>query len=264
MKKWRKKKHLPSIQKALYSIISTFQPSIIPVVWAAEIVFSLKWHKKCYPLFMKKQTILLVDDEIVFVQSVKNYILKKENKYLVKTAYNGKEALKILENEKIDLVVLDINMPVMDGIQLLAELYNRNSWLPIIILTSVSFEKKEELYKKFGIVEFLNKPIVFEGLFLRIRKILKIRENKDIIYDMSLQDMIQILEVEKITGVLTVNFEKGDGRIFFKKGELVDIEVKGLSKEKALAECLKSDKEGYKISIEYINHSKDRKIKNLW
>jgi len=212
---------------------------------------------------VKKQTILLVDDEIVFVQSVKNYILKKENKYLVKTAHNGKEALKILENEKIDIVVLDTNMPVMGGIQLLAELYNRNSWLPIVILTSVSFEKKEKTYKKFGIVEFLNKPIILEGLFLRIRKILKIRENKDFIYDMSLQDMIQILEVEKITGVLTVNFEKGDGRLFFKKGEFVGIEVEGLSEKEAMSKCLKSDNEVFKISMEYIDHSKDKKIKSL-
>jgi response regulator RpfG family c-di-GMP phosphodiesterase len=213
---------------------------------------------------MKKQTILLVDDEIVFVQSIKNYILKKETKYLIKTAYNGKEALKILENEKIDLVVLDINMPVMNGIQLLTELYNRDHWLPIIILTCVTFEKKEEAYKTFGIVEFLNKPIVLEGLFLRIRKILKIRENRDIIYDMSLKDMIQILEVEKITGVLTVNFEEGDGRLFFKKGEFVGIVVEGLSEEEAIAKCLKSDNEVFKISMEYIDHSRDKKIKKPW
>ncbi len=211
---------------------------------------------------MKKQTIMIVDDEIVFVQAIEQFILKMDNQYIIKTAYNGKEALEILENEEIDLVVLDIKMPVMDGIQLLTELHNRNIWLPVIILTSISFEKKEETYRTFGIVEFLKKPIVFGELFLRIRKILKIRENKDIIHGLSLATIMQILEIEKVTGVLTVNFEKGDGRLFFKDGRLVDIEVKGLSEDEAMAECLKTKEGKYKVSIEYISHSKDKKLKN--
>ena len=211
---------------------------------------------------MKKQTIMIVDDEIVFVQSIEKFILKMDNHYIIKTAYNGKEALEILENEKIDLMLLDINMPIMDGIQLLTELHNRNIWLPTIILTSISFKKKDESFRTFGIVEFLRKPIVLGELFLRIRKILKIRENKEIIYGLSLANIMQILEIEKITGVLTVNFEKGDGRLFFKEGRLVDIEVKGLSEDEAMAECLKPDEGKYQVSIEYISHNKDKKLKN--
>jgi CheY-like chemotaxis protein len=211
---------------------------------------------------MKKQTIMIVDDEIVFVQSIESFILKTGNHYIIKTAYNGKEALEILENEKIDLVVLDINMPVMDGIQFLTELHNRNTWLPIIILTSISLKKKDEPFRAFGIVEFLRKPIVMGELFLRIRKILKTRENKELIHGLSLETIMQILEIEKITGILTVNFEKGDGRLFFKKGRLVDIEVKGLSEDEAMAECLKLEEGKYQVSIEYIKHSKDKKLKN--
>ncbi|MCK4942833.1 MAG: response regulator, partial [Candidatus Aminicenantes bacterium] len=117
--------------------------------------------------------ILVVDDEKSFVKANKTSILTNRDNYIIKTAFNGKEALDILEKEEVDLIILDVKMPVMDGIQFLVELHNRNIWLPIIILTSfsnIAEKEKEEIIRDFGVVEIIEKPVNFEKLEKRIEK----------------------------------------------------------------------------------------------
>ena len=110
---------------------------------------------------MEIQTILIVDDSKPLVELFKEHIVK-QHKYVVRTSYNGKEALEILKTENIDLIILDIQMPIMDGLQFLAELHNRKIWLPVIIMTGEKIELSEEKFREFGIVDYLNKPISFE------------------------------------------------------------------------------------------------------
>lgn len=213
---------------------------------------------------MKKQTILIVDDEIVVVQSIKDHILEKGDRYIIKTSFNGKEALDILKKEKINLMILDLNMPVLDGIQLLTELYNRNIWLPVIILTKVITlisDNKGDIFGDFGIVDYIEKPINFDKLDKIIEEVLNrfevIKESASCI---DLHKILLIIKMERRTGVLTVKFGKKNGKIFFKDGDVVDAEVESLSSEESLEECLKSDNGEKKISLEYINHRRENKI----
>jgi len=208
---------------------------------------------------MDIQTILIVDDSKPLVELFKDHIIKL-HKYVVRTSYNGSEALKVLEEEKVDLIILDIQMPVMDGLQFLTELHNRKIWLPVIIMTSERIELSEERFSAFGIVDYLNKPISFEEVDKRIEDILKRRVNKDSISGISLLGILQVLEMERKTGILSLKIGERDGKIFFKNGKVVDIEVGDLSIDEALEECIKSDMEMRKFDIEYINHRRDNKI----
>jgi DNA-binding response OmpR family regulator len=208
---------------------------------------------------MDIQTILIVDDSKPLVELFKEHIIK-QHKYVVRTSYNGKEALEILDEEHIDLIILDIQMPVMDGLQFLAELHNRRIWLPVIIMTGEKIELSEEKFREFGIVDYLNKPISFEELDKRIEDILKRRSNRDSISGISLLGILQVLEMERKTGILSLKIGENDGKIFFKSGKVVDIEVGNLTIEEALEECIKCDMEMRKIDIEYINHRRDNKI----
>ena len=128
---------------------------------------------------MNKYTILIVDDEMVFVQSLKNYLLEEGGKYIIKTAYNGLEALKMVEKEKMDLVILDLNMPVVDGIQFLTELYNRNIWLPIIVLTNILVmtpDEERDIFGEFGVADYIEKPVNLEELNEKIEMNVKKKE----------------------------------------------------------------------------------------
>jgi DNA-binding response OmpR family regulator/predicted regulator of Ras-like GTPase activity (Roadblock/LC7/MglB family) len=207
-----------------------------------------------------KQTILIVDDELIFVRSVKNFLLQKRQNYAIKTAYNGREALNILDEEKIDLVILDINMPVVDGIQFLMELHNKKLWLPIIILTGVRIleaEKEVAIFKEYGIVEYMGKPIDFDELKKKIEEVLNHFEIvKKPSSGISIPTILRVIESEKRTGVLTIKSEDGAARIFFRNGKVIDAESKGLSSREAFDRCLKPEYGKNDISIEYINHKR--------
>lgn len=209
---------------------------------------------------MMTQNILFVDDSRPLVQLFLDFMSKKGQKYGFLTASNGEEALKLLNKEKIDLIVLDIQMPVMDGLQLLAELHNRRIWLPIIIMTGANIEISEKKFGEFGIVDYLKKPVSFEDLDKRIGEILKKIENRDLISGISIFGILQVLEMEKKTGILTLKIGDKDGKVFFKDGKVADIEADGLVVEDALNEFIKPDMETKKLNIEYINHRRENKI----
>ncbi len=209
---------------------------------------------------MDTYNILFVDDSKPLVQLFLDFMSKKGPKYGFSTAGNGEEALNILQSEKIDLIVLDIQMPVMDGLQFLAELHNRRIWLPVIIMTGANIEISEKKFGEYGIVDYLKKPVFFEELDKRIGEILKKVENKDLISGISIFGILQVLEMEKKTGILTLKIGEQDGKIFFKDGKVADIEAAGLKVEDALNEFIKPDMETKKLNIEYINHRREIKI----
>ncbi len=209
---------------------------------------------------MNEQTILIVDDDKEIVQSLKKNILAINTNYTVKTSHDGKNALEILEKEEIDFMILDLEMPVMNGLQLLAELHNKGIWLPIIIISDTKVNEERKEFKEFGVIDFFKKPFLPERMVINIDEIMRNRGRTDLIKNFGLPAMMQLIEMEKKTGILTVKIGKENGKIFFKDGKLMDIEVKGLSRGESLKECINSFYDEKEISIEYINHRKDKKI----
>jgi len=209
---------------------------------------------------MDKQKILVVDDEKKVVELLQETIKKIGDGYAVKTAYNGKEAMDILEKEKFDLVLLDIKMPVMSGVQVLTELHNRKIWLPVIILTAYTVKDIEDKFREFGIIDYLSKPLDLIQLKKKIEEVMRNREQKDSISGMSLAAILQVLEMEQRTGIISIKTDDRTGRIFFKEGRVVDIEAEGLSVEEALGYLLDYTNKSKEISIEYLNHKRTERI----
>jgi len=102
--------------------------------------------------------ILVVDDDMIN-RKLLNVLLKKTGKYDVIEAENGMEALNIIKNETINMVLLDIIMPVMDGIDLLKILKSDDNYksIPVAILTTDDSKKGEAL--EIGASNVLIKPI---------------------------------------------------------------------------------------------------------
>lgn len=122
---------------------------------------------------MKKEKILLVDDELDILEIV-SYNLKKED-YDVFTADNGKDAIKIAQKEKPDLVILDVMMPEMDGMETCYQMRN----IPELKETLIAFlSARGEDYSQIagfdaGADDYITKPVKPRVLISKVKAILR-------------------------------------------------------------------------------------------
>lgn len=180
---------------------------------------------------MNELKILVVDDEARMRKIVKDFLVAKD--YTVLEAANGEEALDIMydSKNKIDLVILDIMMPKMDGWETCREI-RKISKVPIIMLTAKGDETDELLGYDLGIDEYITKPFSPKILVARIDAILR-RANK-----LNEEDIITAgkLEINKTSHVVKVDGKEVE--LSFKEFELLCYfaENKGiaLSREKIL------------------------------
>ena len=111
---------------------------------------------------MKEYKILIVDDEPSVCNFLSDYL--KYKGYNSKIALSGEEALAALNNEHFDLVLLDLIMPEMNGLEVLERIKKIDLRVPIIILTSVKDKNITESSLEMGAVDFISKPIDIERL----------------------------------------------------------------------------------------------------
>ena len=114
--------------------------------------------------------ILVVDDEKIIVKGIK-FNLENEG-YDVETAYNGEEALEIIRNVHLDLVILDLMMPKLDGLETCRRI-REFSTVPVIMLTAKSEDTDMLLGFEFGADDYITKPFNILELKSRIRAILR-------------------------------------------------------------------------------------------
>jgi two-component system response regulator HydG len=117
--------------------------------------------------------VLVVDDDKVLQTSVKDAL--EFHHFAVDVADNGKEALSAVYREKYDLVVMDVNMPEMDGIEALTEIKKYDPSIIVIILTAYSNVTDAVKVVKEGAYNYLEKPITSENLVALIKRALKAR-----------------------------------------------------------------------------------------
>src|SRR5512133_463183 len=114
--------------------------------------------------------ILLVDDEPVIIESL-TYSLRREG-FEVYTATEGNQALEMFQSVQPDLVILDIRLPGMDGLEVCRRL-RVHSPVPIIMLTALGNELDRVVGLEVGADDYLPKPFSFRELLARIRSVLR-------------------------------------------------------------------------------------------
>ena len=97
--------------------------------------------------------------------------------YVVSTAHDGVEALRMLDNNSFDLVVLDVSMPNMDGLEVCRILRDKTPYIPVIMLTARSDVTDRIMGLEAGGDDYLIKPIDFKELLARIRALLRLVKN---------------------------------------------------------------------------------------
>lgn len=120
---------------------------------------------------MGERKILIVEDEQKIADTLKLGLA--ENGFYVEVAYDGNIGYKLFQSHPFDLIVLDINLPGLNGFELCKRIREKNMGIPVIMLTALSsLEDKIEGYDT-GADDYLVKPFEFKELLMKIRVLLK-------------------------------------------------------------------------------------------
>ena len=106
--------------------------------------------------------VLVVDDEQSMRETLE-IMLEKEG-FLVESASNGSEALKKMEDDAFDLMITDIKMPDLDGVQLIEALDKRGIYVPIIVMTAYATKEQAITALNLGASFFIEKPFKIEDI----------------------------------------------------------------------------------------------------
>ena len=123
---------------------------------------------------MEKLRILAVDDNMVNLASLEQEL---KDEYEVIPVSSGKRAIKFLYIEKVDLILLDVQMPIMDGIETLREIRTQENGItvPVILLTAKKDKETVIEGSKLGIMDYIVKPVNSDELHERVKRALKRR-----------------------------------------------------------------------------------------
>jgi DNA-binding response OmpR family regulator len=118
---------------------------------------------------LAKPKILLVEDEV----DLREIMAEELASYQVIQASDGQEALDLLAQGRIDLIVSDINMPRLDGLTMLERLRDQGHTVPVIIVSGYGDTQKRARAQQLGAASFLDKPIAFDSLLKAVDAALK-------------------------------------------------------------------------------------------
>ena len=126
---------------------------------------------------MSNKKILVVEDD-KDIQELVEEILKAEG-YVVLTAANGLEGYELFKTNQVDLIILDIMMPKMDGYQMAKLVRQRDEKVPIIMLTALEGEYDEIKGFEIGVDDYITKPFSFNILIKRVKAIIRRNEKEE-------------------------------------------------------------------------------------
>ena len=137
-------------------------------------------------------------------------------------AKSGEEALALLSDRPVNLVITDINMPGMSGLDLLVEINNRFPGTGVIIMTAYPSNAYEDKAIMSGSLRFIEKPFDIKEVRAIVEEVLKTSEGfQGTVDGVSLMDIVQFNGLSRATAALKVTAGDREGMIFFKEGEVV-------------------------------------------
>jgi CheY-like chemotaxis protein/predicted regulator of Ras-like GTPase activity (Roadblock/LC7/MglB family) len=178
------------------------------------------------------KTVLIVDDEDLFLRTVADGFAPHANRVNVLTASNGKLATEILGRCMVDLVVTDLKMPEMDGFDLIAHMSRCCPSIPVVVMTAFGTPEVETRVARQGAIQCLDKPLDFPALAKTVFDALDASASGHL-EGITLPTLLQMIGADRKTCTVRVRSGMGEGLLYFARGELIDAELGTLSGEAA-------------------------------
>ncbi len=192
----------------------------------------------------RARQILLVDDDNDFIVMFKEFLLRhRPGAWVVHTADHYAPALACLKEHSIDLVVLDLKMPIMDGQQLLMLLKRTHPELQVVMLTSCATPESRSLCLQNGAALFFDKTEVADGLekiYAALESVASAPTDgfRGLLRQVGLPEVLQMECLGRKSSVLEITSPTGSGRLYIHDGSIIHAEIGLLQGEGALFQLL--------------------------
>jgi len=149
---------------------------------------------------------MLIVDDVEINRVVLTQFFQEE--YRIVEAENGQEAMSVIENQPVNIVLVDLVMPIMDGFQLLAIMKQNDQWtgIPVVVMTANNDGDSEARAMEMGAADFISKPYNPTIVRCRIRNVMAREENEwrkvaQVAQNRQLVEMHQYVEKDSLTGI---------------------------------------------------------------
>jgi len=183
------------------------------------------------------KTILFVDDDQYMRAKVASVFELYRGEFTLVLAAHGVEAVQVLEERHVDLVITDLWMPVMDGFQLLVHMLNRRPELPVMVLSTRNPWGTRGSASMASQVRCVAKPLSAQVLFAEVRAYLDAKASAPL-GGLTLLSLLQLLARERKTCMLQVAAGERSGTLYVLSGEVVHARTENGEGEAALFEML--------------------------
>jgi len=197
----------------------------------------------------RRKRVLVVDDEEDLTWSISKHLSKDKEKYELICVNSGKKALEVLFQLPVDLVISDIRMPEISGLELLSEIKDSYPNTKVIIMTAYGSSEIQEEANERGCLKYIEKPFEINELRQLINS--AIHEKKGFegkISEFRLTDLIQMNCLGRMTTTLYIENQGIKGAIYFDEGNIVHAEIDDMEGENAFYEIVSW--EGGNFSVE--------------
>ncbi len=212
-------------------------PSAVPVKTAK------KPEAKTNPV--KVHQVLFVDDDLAFLEAITElYEILGDKTWEIHRASTADQALGALKEKSVDLVVLDIGMPVLDGVQLLTLIHRRYPDIQKAILTGSAAAGNRETCLANGAGLFINKPLSSEGMkavFTALNELITWAQSRGfsgMLRQVGLPDVVQMECLARHSSILEIRNQRLYGQIYIETGAIVHAAAGALTGEKAFYRLL--------------------------
>lgn len=183
---------------------------------------------------MPPKKVLIVDDEEDLTWTLTRKLSKDNNEFEILAVNSGKEALEILNQIAVDMVVTDVRMPEVSGLELLQRVKQQYPFTKVVIMTAYGSSDVQKEANSRGCFQYIEKPFEINDLKQIILEGLGEKGGfKGNVSDFQLSDLIQLNCLGRLTIALKVKHGNEEGTIYFKDGNIVHAEKNGLEGEEA-------------------------------
>src|SRR2546425_1630548 len=181
-------------------------------------------HHRLGGTHLAPTSLLFVEDD-PFVRPAITRALNRTGPFTVTPAEHGNRALEVLEEQSVDAILTDLQMPVMDGLTLLSHLVERGVRVPVAVMTGqqITPEIADRLHR-YGIAASFTKPVDLGTLAQELQRAVS-PATVGRIAGITLFGFLQLIEVERKTALIVVHSTTTEGRLYFDRGTLVHAEA---------------------------------------